>query len=68
MLALQRLSFKAFTPILQRTASPSPVAAAPLSHALICRYMSTSLEKPSHPEFHRHSTRYCDSNRDILNM
>ena len=63
---LQRLALKATTPFLQRFAAPSSYIAA--CDAISKRCMSTSFEKTSHPEFHRHSTRYCDSNRDILNM
>ena len=66
MLALLRQSAKAAAPLAGRLTKPR--ASFALSSPISNRLMSSSFDKPSHPEFHRHSTRYCNSNRDILDM
>jgi hypothetical protein len=66
MLSFLRQSVKATAPVAGYLAKPHVSSA--LFHPIGFRLMSSSFEKPSHPEFHRHSTRYCDSNRQILDM
>lgn len=66
MLSILRQSLKATAPVAGYLTN-SRVSSA-LFHPIGFRLMSSSFEKPSHPEFHRHSTRYCDSNRQILDI